>query len=260
MCRKVQPSQQASMLSKPNPGLKALGTLQRNSKKWTSKPGPAKYVAKSKTLLKNLRNTCVKSTRNSNTSVVSVRSCIRPRMVFTSISFIIPLVSATYVRNMIRHSCFFPNTGNIQMSIRTHVKSKFPCCKTACDKYYGSTRAWNYCDQHHKIKTLKCTLQEKKGWPKCSVTCNSKQSMDIHVWGTHCDGWDTFCGKHFDWLAVKTKHEKKLPHAKVLKKECKEMISGKGNINLSVTFPHITLWTVKISFFCTLCSYIMSPV
>ena len=99
------------------------------------------------------------------------------------------------------------------------VKHKFPCRKTGCNKYYGSTHACNYHEQHHKGQVLKCTFQEKKGGPKCGVMCNSKQSMDIHVRGTHGEGWNALCRKHYYWPAGKTKHEKKCTQCKAIKKK-----------------------------------------
>ena len=79
---------------------------------------------------------------------------------------------------------------------------------------------------------MKCTFQEKKGGPKCGVTCNSKQSMDIHVRGMHREGWNALCRKHYYWPAGKTKHEKKSTQCKAIKKKkCKEMIQSKGNLS-----------------------------
>ena len=69
------------------------------------------------------------------------------------------------------------------------IKHKYPCRKTGCDKYYGSTRACNYHEQHQKPRTYKCSFKEKKGEPEHGVTCNSKQSLAVHVCGIHGEGW-----------------------------------------------------------------------
>ena len=76
------------------------------------------------------------------------------------------------------------------------IKHKYLCRKTGCDKYYGLTRARNYHEQHHKPRTYKCSFKEKKGEPECGVTCNSKQSLALHVHGIHGEGWNALCGKH----------------------------------------------------------------
>ena len=115
------------------------------------------------------RETCVRSTKNSNSGVVSVQSYIRPRMVCTSISFIIPLVSATSVKKCDKAFMFFAQYQEYSNVHMDSVKNKYSCHKSGCDKYYGSTHAQNYHEQHHKVKTLKCTFQEKKGNPKCGV-------------------------------------------------------------------------------------------
>ena len=108
------------------------------------------------------------------------------------------------------------------------VKHKFPCRKKGCDKYYSLTRARNYHKKYHKTKILKCNFQEKKGGPICSVTCNSSQSLAIHIRGTHGDGWFSHCGKHFDWPAARTKHQRKCTTCKgIAKKNAKKCYQPK---------------------------------
>ena len=102
--------------------------------------------------------------------------------------------------------------------------NRLPCRKPGCDKDYGSTRARNYHKRSHKEKLLKCTFREEPNGPKCGMECNSKQSMAIHVRGTHGDGWTSLCGKHHDWQVGKTKHEKKCTTCKAIKEKTAKKI------------------------------------
>ena len=97
------------------------------------------------------------------------------------------------------------------------TKNRFPC-REGCDKSYGSTRARNYHEQHHKKLKIVCKAKDPKDGSKCGYTFTSRQGYNVHFRGYHGPGWDSLCGRNFIWPAKKTDHEKECTTCKGIKK------------------------------------------
>ena len=93
----------------------------------------------------------------------------------------------------------FHYQAELTKHMNAHSAVKPYGCDT-CDKRFTQNKSLTRHKKVHEDTTVSCTM--------CDKTCATPEQIYTHFRGAHGKGYDTHCGKHYQWPAGRACHQK----------------------------------------------------